>query len=53
MKKMPDPCQFSKEELEIINDSLRFMISCLDNDKAHLYQGMKLVLEKVERLLER
>jgi hypothetical protein len=51
-KGISQPCQLSKKELQIINESLRFMISCLDHEQANLYQDMKLVLEKVEHMLE-
>ena len=47
---MSEPCQFNKKELQIIKDSIRFMMVSLE--RGSLHQEMKFVLEKVERILK-
>jgi hypothetical protein len=43
---------FTKSELELLSNSLRFMQAALDRDSAHLFVGITRLVDKIEKMLE-
>lgn len=44
--------QFTKDELEVINEALIFTLNCLDREQLQLHNSIKLVLAKTTSLLK-
>ena len=44
--------QFNHDELELIEDSVRYLIGCLDSESAYLRADLASLLAKVERMVK-